>query len=140
MIGRLNHIGIAVPDIAAAIGEYRHFYNARDITPVRDLPDQGVRVAFVNLDNTQIELIEPLGDASPIHKFLERNPKGGQHHICFEVANIHDASAALAAKGATIIGQPRIGAHGTLMVFVHPREFHGVLIELMEPVPPASSH
>lgn len=139
MIGRLNHIGIAVPDIAAAIADYRHFYGARNITPVRDLPEQGVRVAFVDLDNTQIELIEPLGEASPIHKFLERNPKGGQHHICFEVPDIHEAQADLAAKGATILGKPRIGAHGTLVVFVHPRDFHGVLIELMEQ-PGARAH
>lgn len=139
VIGRLNHIGIAVPDIAAAIGDYRRLYGARDITPIRDMPEQGVRVAFVNLENTQIELIEPLGEESPIRAFLARNPKGGQHHICFEVANLHEAQADLAAQGATILGKPRIGAHGTLMVFVHPRDFHGVLIELMEP-PAMSAH
>jgi methylmalonyl-CoA/ethylmalonyl-CoA epimerase len=100
---------------------------------------QGVRFAFVNLPNSQIELIEPLGENSPIRKFLERNPSGGQHHVCFEVADIHVARDAMVAKGATVLGEPRIGAHGTPIIFVHPKNSNGVLIELMES-PKAGDH
>lgn len=134
MIGRLNHIGIAVPSIADAAHTYiaLHGADAADVTPTRDMPEQGVRFAFVNLPNAQIELIEPLGEASPIRKFLERNPQGGQHHVCFEVADIQAARAAMIARGATVLGEPRIGAHGTPVIFVHPKDTHGVLIELME--------
>jgi methylmalonyl-CoA/ethylmalonyl-CoA epimerase len=134
MIGRLNHIGIAVPSIEAAKGPSVRLYGVKesDITPTRDMPDQGVRFAFVNLPNSQIELIEPLGENSPIKKFVERNPQGGQHHVCFEVENIYEARDAMRAKGATILNEPRIGAHGTLIIFVHPKDTNGVLIELME--------
>jgi methylmalonyl-CoA/ethylmalonyl-CoA epimerase len=134
MIGRLNHIGIAVPSIAAAQATYRDLYGVAeaDMTPIRDMPQQGVKVAFVNLPNSQIELIEPLGAQSPIIKFLEKNPAGGQHHVCFEVADIAAAQADMAAKGATVLGEPRIGAHGTLVIFIHPKNSNGVLIELME--------
>ena len=99
-----------------------------------DLPAQGVRVCFVDLPNSQIELIEPLGDDSPIHGFLAKNPKGGQHHLCFEVVDIIAARDELRAKGATILGtgEPRIGAHGTPIIFVHPKDMGGVLVELME--------
>jgi methylmalonyl-CoA/ethylmalonyl-CoA epimerase len=133
-LGRLNHVGIAVPSIADALDTYKALYGAedQDITPMRDMPEQGVRVAFVDIPNSQIELIEPLGETSPILKFLEKNPAGGQHHVCFEVPDIYVARDTMAARGATILGEPRIGAHGTLIVFVHPKNSHGVLIELME--------
>jgi len=134
MIGRLNHVGVAVPSIEAAKATYRDLYGVgdADITETKDMPAQGVRVAFVNVPNSQIELIEPLGEASPIIKFLEKNPQGGQHHVCFEVADIHVAKTEMAARGATVLGEPRIGAHGTLVIFVHPKNSNGVLIELME--------
>ena len=134
MLGRLNHVGVAVPSIKAAIATYRDLYDVpdADITAIRDMPEQGVKVAFVNLPNSQIELIEPLGVNSPIVKFLEKNPAGGQHHICFEVRDIYEARDAMKAKGATVLGEPRIGAHGTLILFVHPKNSNGVLIELME--------
>jgi methylmalonyl-CoA/ethylmalonyl-CoA epimerase len=131
-IGRLNHIGVAVPSIEAAAQHYRDMFGATDITKTGEMPSQGVRYAFVNLPNSQIELIEPLGDKSPILKFLEKNPKGGQHHICYEVEDIHVARADLIAKGATVLGEPRIGAHGTLIIFVHPKDCNGILTELME--------
>lgn len=133
-LGRLNHVGVAVPSIADALNTYRTVYGASDsdITPVRDMPEQGVRVAFVNVPNSQIEMIEPLGADSPIARFLEKNPAGGQHHVCFEVPDIWLARDEMRAAGATILGEPRIGAHGTLIIFVHPKNSHGVLIELME--------
>jgi methylmalonyl-CoA/ethylmalonyl-CoA epimerase len=132
MIGRMNHIGIAVPSIEAAMETYRTLYGASDFTQPFDMPAQGVRVGFVNLPNTQIELIEPLGDTSPILNFLEKNPRGGQHHVCFEVADIHDAKTEMERRGAKVLGEPRLGAHGTLVIFVHPKDSNGVLIELME--------
>jgi methylmalonyl-CoA/ethylmalonyl-CoA epimerase len=133
-IGRLNHVGVAVPSIEAAKDTYRMLYGVgdEDITPTRDMPEQGVKVAFVNIPNSQIELIEPLGETSPILKFLEKNPAGGQHHVCFEVPDIYEARDAMKARGATVLGEPRIGAHGTLIIFVHPKNSNGVLIELME--------
>lgn len=134
MIGRLNHIGVAVPSIEAAKQTYRDLYGVPEgaITETRELAAQGVKFAFVNVANSQIELIEPLGENSPIVKFLERNPNGGQHHVCFEVDNIHAARDDMIAKGATILNEPRIGAHGTLIIFVHPKNSNGVLVELME--------
>ena len=132
MIGRMNHIGIAVPSIEAAMETYRTLYGASDFTQPFDMPAQGVRVGFVNLPNIQIELIEPLGDTSPILNFLEKNPRGGQHHVCFEVADIHDAKTEMERRGAKVLGEPRLGAHGTLVIFVHPKDSNGVLIELME--------
>lgn len=131
-IGPLNHVGIAVPNIEDAMETYRTLYGATDITTPFDMPAQGVKVCFVNLPNSQIELIEPLNEASPIWKFIEKNPKGGQHHVCFEVEDIHEAVAAMNERGATVLGEPRIGAHGTPIVFVHPKNSNGVLIELME--------
>lgn len=145
-LGRLNHVGVATPDIEAAKDMYRTLYavSESDITPTRLMPEQGVKVAFVNVANSQIELIEPLGESSPILKFLEKNPQGGQHHVCFEVENIFSARDAMKAKGATILGEPRIGAHGTLILFVHPKNSGGVLIELMEepggPNDPGGAH
>lgn len=132
MIGPLNHVGIAVPSIEEAAETYRSLYGAVDITEPGDMPEQGVRFCFVNLPNSQIELIEPLGENSPIAKFLERNPKGGQHHICFVVEDIHAAKAEVEAKGGKVLNEPRIGAHGTLIIFVHPKNSNGVLVELME--------
>ena len=131
-LGPLNHIGIAVPDIEAAIKMYRDVFEVTDITEPADLPPQGVTYAFVNLPSGQVELIQPYGDTSPITKFLEKNPKGGQHHICFEVQDINEASLAMAKKGMRVLNEPRIGAHGTPVVFLHPGDAGGVLIELME--------
>lgn len=134
MIGRLNHVGIAVPSIEAAKATYRDLYGvaADDITETRELPAQGVRFAFINLPNSQIELIEPLGETSPIRNFLQKNPAGGQHHVCFEVENIYAARDEMVVRGAKVLNEPRIGAHGTLIIFVHPKDSNGVLVELME--------
>jgi methylmalonyl-CoA/ethylmalonyl-CoA epimerase len=140
MIGRLNHIGIATPSIEDSLVTYRQLLGATQAGSPFDLPSQGVRVCFVELPNCQIELIEPLGEDSPIHGFLAKNPRGGQHHVCFEVADILSARDTLRAQGATILGsgEPRIGAHGTPILFVHPRDMGGVLVELMES--PAEAH
>ncbi len=132
MVGRLNHIGIAVPSVTEAMEMYRTMYGATEFVEPFDMPAQGVKVAFVNLPNTQLELIEPLGEDSPINGFLAKNPKGGQHHVCFEVPDIVEAAADMKAKGATVLGEPRIGAHGTPVVFIHPKNSNGVLVELME--------
>jgi len=131
-IGPLNHVGVAVPDIEAAMETYRTLYGITDITVPFDMPAQGVKVCFVNLPNSQIELIEPLDEHSPIHNFIEKNPRGGQHHVCFEVADINEAVTEMKARGATVLGEPRIGAHGTMIVFIHPKNSNGVLVELME--------
>jgi len=131
-LGPLNHVGVAVPDIHKAIEMYRNVFGVTDITEPADLPPQGVTYAFVNLPSGQVELIQPYGDTSPITKFLEKNPKGGQHHICFEVKDIHEASLTMAEKGMRVLNEPRIGAHGTPVVFLHPGDSGGVLIELME--------
>ncbi|MGE3303394.1 MAG: methylmalonyl-CoA epimerase [Hyphomonadaceae bacterium] len=132
MIGRLNHVGVAVPSIEAAKETYRTLYGATDITETREIAEQGVRFAFVNLPNSQIELIEPLGEQSPIRNFLVKNPNGGQHHVCFEVKDIYEARDEMVKRGATVLNEPRIGAHGTLIIFVHPKNSNGVLVELME--------
>jgi methylmalonyl-CoA/ethylmalonyl-CoA epimerase len=140
MIGKLNHVGVATPSIEESWKLYRDIMGVSDITPKRALPEQGVWVSFVNLPNAQIELIEPLGEDSPIHAFLARNPRGGQHHVCFEVENILNARDDMRAKGATVLGtgEPRIGAHGVPVIFVHPKDMGGVLVELMET--PAGAH
>ena len=134
MIGKLNHIGVATPSIDESVKLYRDVLGATSSTEKWAMPEQGVWVCFVNLPNSQIELIEPYGDASPIHAFLTKNPKGGQHHVCFEVEDIIAARDDMRAKGATVLGtgEPRIGAHGTPVIFVHPKDMGGVLIELME--------
>ena len=134
MIGRLNHVGVAVPSIEKAKATYRDLYGVPEsaITETRELAAQGVKFAFVNLPNSQIELIEPLGDDSPIKKFIEKNPQGGQHHVCFEVENIYAARDEMVVRGAKVLNEPRIGAHGTPIIFVHPKDSNGVLIELME--------
>ena len=131
-LGRLNHVGVATPSIPRSVETYRSLLGAIAIGEPFDLPAQGVRVCFVDAPNTQIELIEPYDDASPIAGFLRKNPAGGQHHLCFEVPDIDAAVAELKAKGATVLGEPRIGAHGTPIVFVHPRDMGGMLVELME--------
>ncbi|HVI99930.1 MAG TPA: methylmalonyl-CoA epimerase [Sphingomonas sp.] len=131
-LGPLNHVGVATPSIEAAVARYRELLGAEKIGEAFDLPAQKVRVCFVDAPNCQIELLEPLGEDSPIAKFLEKNPAGGQHHVCFEVPDIHAAKAELEAKGAKVLGEPRIGAHGTPVIFVHPKDMGGVLTELME--------
>ena len=131
-LGRLNHVGVATPSIERSLELYGNMFGAEPHGAPFDLPAQGVRVCFVDTPNSQIELIEPLGPGSPIVKFLEKNPLGGQHHVCFEVPDIHAAKAELEAKGVTVLGEPRIGAHGTPVIFVHPKDMGGVLVELME--------
>lgn len=134
MIGRLNHVGVATPSIDEAVKVYRDLLGATSIGEKFALPEQGVWVCFVDTPNSQIELIEPYGEASPIHGFLAKNPSGGQHHICFEVPDIHAARDDMRAKGATVLGtgEPRMGAHGVPVIFIHPRNMGGVLVELME--------
>jgi methylmalonyl-CoA/ethylmalonyl-CoA epimerase len=131
MIGRLNHIAIAVPDLAAAAKTYAGILGAAVSAPLA-LPDHGVTVVFVELSNTKIELLQPLGDGSPIAGFLEKNVVGGMHHMCFEVEDIASARAILLAQGARVLGdgEPKIGAHGKPVLFLHPKDFNGVLVEL----------
>jgi methylmalonyl-CoA/ethylmalonyl-CoA epimerase len=133
MIGRLNHVAIVVPDLAAASAVYRQTLGARVSEP-RALPDHGVTVVFVELPNTRIELLEPLGEASPLRGFLERNPSGGMHHLCYEVDDIAAARDRLRGEGARLLGdgEPRAGAHGKPVLFLHPKDFCGTLIELEE--------
>lgn len=131
-LGPLNHVGVATPSIADSIAFWRDVMGATNIHEPFDMPAQGVKVCFVDTPNTQIELIEPLGEDSPIHGFLKANPMGGQHHLCFEVPDIHAAKAEFEAAGKRVLGEPRIGAHGTLIFFVHPRDMGGVLTEIME--------
>lgn len=131
MIGRLNHVAIAVPDLEAAAATYRTMLGATVSEP-QDLPAHGVTVVFVELPNTKIELLHPLGDASPIRKFLERNQAGGMHHLCYEVEDIAAARDRLLAGGAQVLGdgEPKTGAHGKPVLFLHPADFSGTLIEL----------
>jgi methylmalonyl-CoA/ethylmalonyl-CoA epimerase len=133
MLGRLNHVAIAVKDIAVAIRTYRETLGA-EISAPQDLPEHGVRVVFVTLPNTKIEFLEPLGAASPIAKFLEKNPDGGMHHLCYEVGDILAARDALIAGGLRILGdgEPKIGAHGKPVLFLHPKDCLGTLTELEE--------
>ena len=131
-LGRLNHVGVATPSIENSVAIYREMLGATVVRDPFDMPAQGVRVCFIDTPNSQIELIEPLGDSSPIHNFLAKNPAGGQHHICFEVPEIQAARDEFISKGAKVLGEPRIGAHGTPVFFVHPRDMGGVLVEIME--------
>ncbi|MCA4923545.1 MAG: methylmalonyl-CoA epimerase [Methylobacterium sp.] len=133
MLGRLNHVAIAVKDIAAATRIYRETLGA-EVSAPQDLPEHGVRVVFVTLPNSKIEFLEPLGAASPIAKFLERNPDGGMHHLCYEVGDILAARDALIAGGLRILGdgEPKIGAHGKPVLFLHPKDCLGTLTELEE--------
>ena len=139
-LGRLNHVGVATPSIERSIETYRLLLGATAIGEPFDLAAQGVKVCFIDAPNTQIELIEPFDDTSPIAGFLRKNPTGGQHHVCFEVPDIDAAVADLRTKGATVLGEPRIGAHGTPIVFVHPKDFGGMLVELMEAPVVAGGH
>jgi methylmalonyl-CoA/ethylmalonyl-CoA epimerase len=131
MIGKLNHVAIAVPDLAKAAAVYRDTLGAK-ISDAVPQPEHGVTTVFIALPNTKIELIAPLGDNSPIAKFLERNPDGGMHHVCYEVPDIRAARDALRAAGARILGdgEPKIGAHGKPVLFLHPKDFTGTLVEL----------
>ncbi len=133
MIGRLNHVAIAVPDLAAAAAQYRDTLGA-EVGPAQDEPDHGVTVVFITLPNTKIELLYPLGDASPIRAFLDKNPAGGIHHLCYEVDDILAARDRLKAAGARVLGsgEPKIGAHGKPVLFLHPKDFNGCLVELEE--------
>ncbi len=137
-LGRLNHIGVATPSLEASIAYYRDVMGATKIHEPFDLPAQGVKVCFVDTpgqngtEGTQIELIEPLGENSPIHGFIAKNPAGGQHHMCYEVPDIHEAKVWFEGLGKKVLGEPRIGAHGTLIFFVHPKDMNGVLTEIME--------
>ena len=133
MIGRLNHVAIAVPDLAAAAANYRDTLGAKVSAPV-DLPEHGVTVVFVELPNTKIELLHPLGENSPIKKFLDSNPAGGVHHLSFEVKDIRAARDQLKSKGKRVLGdgEPKAGAHGTPVLFLHPKDFNGTLVEVEE--------
>lgn len=133
MLGRLNHVALAVPDLAAASRTYRETLGARVSDP-QALPEHGVTVVFVDLPNARVELLEPLGDNSPVAAFLARNPDGGMHHLCYEVDDINAARADLMHHGARILGsgEPKIGAHGNPVIFLHPKDFAGTLIELEE--------
>jgi methylmalonyl-CoA/ethylmalonyl-CoA epimerase len=131
MLGRLNHVAIAVPDIAAASAIYRDTLGARVSAP-QALPEHGVTVVFIDTGNSKIELLEPLGEGSPIASFLEKNPSGGMHHLCYEVDDILAARDRLKASGARVLGDgnPKIGAHGKPVLFLHPKDFAGTLVEL----------
>ncbi len=133
MIGKLNHVAIAVPNLDAAAKQYRSILGAEVSEPL-DLPEHGVTTVFVNLPNTKIELLHPLGDKSPIAGFLARNAAGGVHHLCYEVDNIATAREQLLESGMRVLGDgtPRIGAHGKPVLFLHPKDFQGTLIEIEE--------
>jgi methylmalonyl-CoA/ethylmalonyl-CoA epimerase len=133
MIGRLNHVAIVVPDLAAASALYRDVLGASVSAP-QPLPEHGVTVVFVELPNTRVELLEPLGADSPVRGFIDRNPAGGMHHLCYEVEDIRAARDRLRARGARVLGdgEPRPGAHGKPVLFLHPKDFCGTLIELEE--------
>jgi methylmalonyl-CoA/ethylmalonyl-CoA epimerase len=131
MLGRLNHVAIAVPDLAAASAIYRDTLGAKVSAP-QALPEHGVTVVFIDTGNSKIELLEPLGEGSPIASFLEKNPSGGMHHLCYEVDDILAARDRLKASGARVLGDgtPKIGAHGKPVLFLHPKDFAGTLVEL----------
>ena len=141
-LGRLNHVGVATPDIAAAIDFWRDVMGATAISDPFDMPEQGVRVCFVDTPNggTQIELLAPLSDTSPVAAFLQRNPLGGQHHVAFEVPDIAAARAEFESAGKRVLGPTRIGAHGTPVFFVHPKDMAGTLTEIMETPETVGTH
>ncbi|MHB8529848.1 MAG: methylmalonyl-CoA epimerase [Caulobacteraceae bacterium] len=134
MIGNLNHVGIVTPSIEESCKLYREVFGVTDITEKRAFPDRGISICFVNLPNAHIELIEPIGDNSFIQSFLDENPRGGQHHVCFEVPDILAARDEMRTRGATVLGtgEPHIGAHGVPIMFLHPKDMGGVLIELIQ--------
>lgn len=129
MLKRLNHVAIVVPDLEQAIKTYEDGLNCSVSSP-KSLENHGVRVAFVTLENTKIELLEPLGDTSPVSGFLKKNPRGGMHHLCFEVADLRQAAKNIEEKGRRTLGPPKTGAHGKEVIFLHPHDFCGVLVEL----------
>lgn len=129
MLGRLNHIAVAVPDIQQARAHYKETLGAH-VTEIEDQPEHGVQTVFIELPNTKIELITPLGENSPIKSFLEKHPDGGVHHLCFEVEDPEAAADALKGKGVRVLGEIKIGAHGKPVIFLHPKDFFGTLIEL----------
>ncbi len=131
MIGRFNHVAIAVPDLEAATAKYRDVLGAK-VSPPQDEPEHGVTVVFIELPNTKVELLHPLGEKSPIQAFLDKNPSGGIHHICYEVDDIYAARERLQSQGARVLGSgdPKIGAHGNPVLFLHPKDFFGTLVEL----------
>ncbi len=131
MLGRLNHVALAVPDLETACAQYKQMLGAKLSAP-QSLPEHGVTVVFVTLENSKVELLEPLGENSPIAAFLEKNPSGGMHHMCYEVDDITKARDHLKANGARVLGngEPKIGAHGKPVLFLHPKDFMGTLIEL----------
>ena len=145
-LGRLNHIGVATPSLDASIAYYRDVMGATKIHAPFDMPSNGVKVCFVDTPGengtagTQIELIEPLGADSPIHGFIAKNPAGGQHHMCYEVPDIHEARTWFEGLGKKVLGDTRIGAHGTLIFFVHPKDMNGVLTEIMETQKEGAAH
>ncbi len=145
-LGRLNHIGVATPSIQDSLAYWRDVMGATYIHDPFDLPEQGVKVCFVDTpadgpnNGTQIELIEPLPGNMSIQSFLDKNPHGGQHHICFEVPEIHAAKAEFEAMGKRVLGEPRIGAHGTPIFFVHPKDMQGMLVEIMETPKEGATH
>jgi len=145
-LGRMNHIGVATPDLDASIAFYRDVMGATDITEPFVLESQKVRVCFVNTPGengtagTQVELLQPTEADSAVGKWLEKNPLGGQHHICFEVPDVHAAKAEFEAMGKRVLGEPRIGAHGTLIFFVHPKDMGGMLTEIMETPKEGAGH
>ncbi|WP_018632820.1 methylmalonyl-CoA epimerase [Neomegalonema perideroedes] len=131
MIGRLNHVAIVSPDLAASARQYKEVFGAKVSEP-KAMPEHGVTVVFVELPNTKVELMEPLGAESTVAGFLAKNPAGGMHHVCYEVEDIRAARDELKAKGARVLGdgEPKIGAHGNPVLFLHPKDFNGVLVEL----------
>jgi len=131
MIGRLNHVALAVPDIEAAAAKYRDSLGAT-VSAAQALPEHGVTIVFIDTGNTKIELLEPLGEASPVAAFLQKNPSGGMHHVCYEVDDIIAARDRLKASGARVLGDgnPKTGAHGKPVLFLHPKDFFGTLVEL----------
>mgnify|MGYP001354840486 CR=1 FL=1 len=133
MIGKLNHVAIAVPDLESSIKTYQNMLGV-SVSPKIEQKEHGVTVAFIDLPNTKIELITPLGDKSPIKTFLQKNPNGGIHHICYEVEDIYKSQIRLINEGARLVGsgQPMLGAHGKPVIFLHPKDFNGTLIELEE--------
>ena len=133
-LGRLNHVGVAIPDMDAAIAFYRDTLGASDISEPFEMPEQGVKVCFVDTPDggTQVELLAPLSNDSPVAGFLAKNPLGGQHHLCFEVPDVQAARAEFEGQGKRILGPTRLGAHGTPIFFVHPKDMNGILTEIME--------
>ena len=133
MIGRINHIAIAVPDIRAAMAQWQARTGA-EISAIQTLPEHGVHVAFIQAENGKVELLEPIDSASPIAKFLEKNPDGGMHHICFDVEDLIASRDRLVAEGGRVLGgeEPRLGAHGKPVIFIHPKDLSGTLIELQQ--------